>query len=61
MIVVNNVIQSITRDIQTAIIHGHNLFPNVNSVSVVTIDWIVKRHQMRMKPLYGGILTELRR
>ncbi len=40
------------REIQNAIINYNNIFANINSVSISTIDRDLKRHQMTMKQLY---------
>lgn len=50
MVVANNAIR--LREIQTAVIQDHNMFANVNSVSVATIDRVLKRHQIGTKQLY---------
>lgn len=50
MVVPNNAIR--LREIQTAIIQDHNMFSNINNVSVSTIDRVLKRHQVGMKQLY---------
>lgn len=39
------------REIQTAIISDNNIFANVNSVSLSTIDRVLARNQIRMKQL----------
>ncbi len=49
MVIVNNSIR--LREIQSAIIND-NVFANINSVSISTIDRVLKRHQMIMKQLY---------
>ncbi|XP_058609557.1 uncharacterized protein LOC131525677 [Onychostoma macrolepis] len=50
MIIANNSIR--LREIQSAIINDNNVFANINSVSISTIDRVLKRHQMTMKQLY---------
>ncbi len=65
MVIANNSIR--LREIQSAIIND-NVFANINSVSISTIDRVLKRHQMTMKQLYcllywchlRGIVKELR-
>jgi len=50
MVIANNSIR--LREIQSAIINDNNVFANINSVSISTIDRVLKRHQMTMKQLY---------
>ncbi|XP_035517555.1 receptor-type tyrosine-protein phosphatase gamma-like [Morone saxatilis] len=50
MVMANNAIT--LRQIRTAIIEDNAIFQNVNSISISTIDWILKKHQMTMKQLY---------
>ncbi len=40
------------REIQSAIINDNNVFANINSVSIFTINRVLKRHQMTMKQRY---------
>ncbi len=40
------------RGIQSAIINDNNVFTNINSASISTIDRVLKRHQMTVKQLY---------
>ncbi len=50
MVIANNSIR--LREIQNAIINDNNVFANINSVSISTIDRVLKIHQMNMKQLY---------
>lgn len=50
MVVANNAIR--LREIQTAVMEDHNVFANIESVSVSTIDRVLRRNEMRMKQLY---------
>ncbi len=50
MVIANNYIR--LREIQSAIINDNNVFANIHSVSISTIDRILKIHQMTMKQLY---------
>ena len=50
MVVENNAIR--LRKIKNAIIEDNNIFENIQSVSISTIDRVLKRHQMNMKQLY---------
>lgn len=49
MVVANNAIR--LREIQSAVIED-NVFANIESVSVATIDRVLRRNEMRMKQLY---------
>ncbi len=49
MVVENNAIR--LREIKSAIIEDH-IFENIQTVSISTIDRVLKRHQMNMKQLY---------
>lgn len=50
MVVANNAIR--LRDIQAAVIADQGAFRNINSVSLATIDRVLKRNHVRMKQLY---------
>ncbi len=50
MVIANNSIR--LREIQNAIRNDNNVFVNINSVSISTIDRVLKIHQMNMKQLY---------
>ncbi|XP_031164929.2 uncharacterized protein LOC116056748 [Sander lucioperca] len=50
MVVANNAIR--LREIQAAVIADQGAFRNINSVSLATIDRVLKRHHVRMKQLY---------
>ncbi len=50
MVVENNAIR--LREIKSAIIEDNNIFENIQTVSISTIDRVLKRHQMNMKQLY---------
>ncbi|CAK6982700.1 uncharacterized protein LOC122873078, partial [Scomber scombrus] len=50
MVVENNAIR--LREIKSAIIDDNNIFENIQTVSISTIDRVLKRHQMNMKQLY---------
>ncbi|KAL6477133.1 hypothetical protein MHYP_G00156320 [Metynnis hypsauchen] len=50
MVIANNAIR--LREIQQAIIQDNDAFQNILSVSISTIDRVLKRHQMSMKQLY---------
>lgn len=50
MVLSNNAIT--LREIQSAILEDNGIFQNINSVSISTIDRVLKRHQMTMKQLY---------
>ncbi|KAM4592404.1 uncharacterized protein PAE49_011102 [Odontesthes bonariensis] len=50
MVIENNAIR--LREIQSAIIEDNNIFANIQTVSISTIDRVLKRHQMHMKQLY---------
>ncbi|KAL7837516.1 hypothetical protein SRHO_G00272270 [Serrasalmus rhombeus] len=50
MVVENNAIT--LREIKSAIIEDTNIFENIQTVSISTIDRVLKRHQMNMKMLY---------
>ena len=49
MVVENNAIR--LREIKSAILVDNNIFENIQSVSISTIDRVLKRHQMNMKQL----------
>ena len=51
MVVENNAIR--LREIKSAIIEDNNIFENIQTVSISTIDRVLKRHQMSMKQLYN--------
>ncbi|KAL2085709.1 hypothetical protein ACEWY4_019029 [Coilia grayii] len=51
MVIANNAIR--LREIQSAVIEDGNVFGNIESVSVATIDRVLKRNEMRMKQLYN--------
>lgn len=50
MVIANNSIR--LREIQSAIINENNVFANIDSVSISTIDRVLKRHQISVKQLY---------
>jgi len=50
VVVENNAIR--LRGIKSAIIEDNNIFENIQTVSISTIDRVLKRHQMNMKQLY---------
>ncbi|KAK0149246.1 hypothetical protein N1851_000002 [Merluccius polli] len=50
MVVANNAIK--LREIQTAVIADQGTFQNINSVSVSTIDRVLKKNHLAMKQLY---------
>ncbi len=50
MVRANNAIR--LREIQSAIIEDNNVFQNIQSVSISTIERVLKRHHMSMKQLY---------
>jgi hypothetical protein len=50
MVVENNAIR--LRELKSAIIEDNNIFENIQTVSISTIDRLLKRHQMNMKQLY---------
>lgn len=50
MVTANNAIR--LREIQQSIIQDNNVFQHIESVSISTIDRVLKRHQMTMKQLY---------
>ncbi|XP_023119563.2 uncharacterized protein LOC111564304 [Amphiprion ocellaris] len=49
-VVENNTIR--LREIKSAIFEDNNIFANIQTVSISTIDRVLKRHQMSMKQLY---------
>ena len=40
------------REIKSAIIEDNNIFENIQTVSISTIDRVLKRHQLNKKQLY---------
>ncbi|KAI7789912.1 hypothetical protein IRJ41_007775, partial [Triplophysa rosa] len=50
MVMTNNAIT--LRQIRAAILQDNAIFQNVNSISISTIDRILKKHQMTMKQIY---------
>ncbi|KAL1249534.1 hypothetical protein QQF64_020539 [Cirrhinus molitorella] len=50
MVVENNAIR--LREIKSAVIENNNIFENIQTVSISTIDRVLKKHQMNMKQLY---------
>lgn len=50
MVVENSAIR--LRAIRSAIKEDNNIFANIQTVSISTIDRVLKRHQMNMKQLY---------
>ncbi|KAJ8272950.1 hypothetical protein GJAV_G00095410 [Gymnothorax javanicus] len=50
MVVENNATRH--RELKSAIIEDNNIFENIQTVSISTIDRVLKRHQMNMKQLY---------
>ncbi len=50
MVRANNAIR--LREIQSAIIEDNNVFQNIQSVSISTIDRVLRRHHMSMKQMY---------
>ncbi len=50
MVVANNAVR--LREIQAAVIADQGAFRNINSVSLATIDRVLKRNHVRMKQLY---------
>ncbi len=50
MVVENNAIR--LREIKCAIIEDNNIFENIQTVGISTIDRVLKRHQMTIKQLY---------
>ena len=51
MVIANNAIR--LREIQSAVIEDDNVFGSIESVSVATIDRVLRRNEMRMKQLYN--------
>lgn len=51
MVIANNAIR--LREIQSAVIEDDNIFGNIESVSIATIDRVLRRNEMRMKQLYN--------
>ncbi len=49
--IANNAIR--LREIQIAVIEDDNIFGNIESVSIATIDRVLRRNEMRMKQLYN--------
>ncbi len=47
MVIANNAIR--LREIQSAVIEDDNIFGNIESVSIATIDRVLRRNEMRMK------------
>nr|XP_023660031.1 uncharacterized protein LOC111839927 [Paramormyrops kingsleyae] len=50
MVIANNAIK--LKEIQSAVIEDNGVFGNIGSVSIATIDRVLKRNEMRMKQLY---------
>ena len=50
MVIANNAIR--LKEIQSAVIEDNNVFGNIESVSIATIDRVLKRNEMHMKQLY---------
>lgn len=50
MVLANNAIK--LKEIQQAVIQDNNVFQTIRSVSISTMDRVLKRHQMSMKQLY---------
>ncbi|XP_044052938.1 uncharacterized protein LOC122876529 [Siniperca chuatsi] len=50
MVIENNATR--LREMKSAIIEDNNIFQNIQTVSISTIDRVLKRHQMNMKQLY---------
>ena len=50
MVIANNAIR--LKEIQSDVIEDNNVFGNIESVSIATIDRVLKRNEMRMKQLY---------
>ncbi|XP_039608400.1 uncharacterized protein LOC120528320 isoform X1 [Polypterus senegalus] len=50
MVIANNAIT--LRQIRNAILLDNVMFQNINSISISTIDWVLKKHQMTMKQIY---------
>ena len=50
MVIANNAIR--LREIQSAVIDDDNIFGNIESVSIATIDRVLRRNEMCMKQLY---------
>ncbi len=46
MVIANNAIR--LREIQSAVIENDNIFGNIESVSIATIDRVLRRNEMRM-------------
>jgi len=51
MVIANNAIR--LREIQSAVTEDDNIFGNIESVSVSTIDRLLRRNEIRMKQLYN--------
>ena len=51
MVIANNAIR--LREIQSAVIEDDNVFGNIESFSVASIDRVLRRNEMRMKQLYN--------
>ncbi|XP_019213444.1 uncharacterized protein LOC102077558 [Oreochromis niloticus] len=50
MVIANNAIK--LREIQSAVIENHTVFGNIESVSISTIDRVLKKNEIHMKQLY---------
>lgn len=50
MVIANNAIK--LREIQSAVIENNTVFGNIESVSISTIDRVLKKNEIRMKQLY---------
>lgn len=51
MVLENNAIR--VREIKSPIIEDNNIFENIQTVSISTIDRVLKRHPMNIKQLYS--------
>ena len=49
LVIANNAIR--LREIQSHIIEDNGIFPTIHSVSISTIDRVLRKHQLRMKQL----------
>ena len=58
MVIANNAIR--LREIQSAVIDDDNIFGSIESVSIATIDRVLRRNEMRMKQLYKVPLERTR-
>ena len=50
MVVANNAIK--LSEIQAQIVEDHEIFNNIENISLTTIMWTLSKHRVRMKQLY---------